>query len=189
MQGAVIVLHRTKRTENVTTVRERRVLVGPGEGARLPVLDIIHKVTVRDSGGSLVIDEWVLPPEETIPPHTHAREDECSFVLEGELTCYVGGRVVTAPEGSYVVKPRGVPHAFYNAGFGDVRVMEILTPGGSFEGYFDEYEAIVSGSLDEDGRREARADLGWRYGISWHDGLVPEVEALFGVRQEDGSGR
>src|SRR5215213_988908 len=26
------------------------------------------------------------PPGMMIPPHTHAREDECSFVLEGELT-------------------------------------------------------------------------------------------------------
>ena len=166
------------------TVSERRVLVGPGEGPRLPALDIVHKVTAKDSGGSLVIDEWGLPPGETIPPHTHANEDECSFVLEGELTCYVGGRVVVAQTGSYVVKPHGVPHAFYNANPETVRVMEILTPGGSFEGYFDEYEGIVSGALDEDGRREARAELGGRYGISWHDGLVPEVEALFGVGQE-----
>ena len=131
----------------------------------------------------------MLLPWQTIARHTHAKEDECSFVLDGELTCYVGGRVVVAPEGSYVVKPRGVPHAFYNAGLGDVRVMEILTPGGSFEGYFDEYEGIVSGALDEDGRRRARTDLGGRYGISWHDGLVPEVEASFGIRQEDDSGR
>ena len=171
------------------TVKRKRVLVGAGEGAHLPALGIVHKVTAGDSGGSVVIDEWVLPPGEMIPPHTHAREDECSFILEGELTCYVGGGVVVAPKGSYVVKPRGVPHAFYNAGFGDVRVMEILTPGGSFEGYFDEYEEIVSGSLDEDGRREARTELGGRYGISWHDGLVPEVEAGFGIRREDGSGR
>ena len=171
------------------TVSERRVIVCPGAGSRLPALDIVHKVTAGDSGGTLVIDEWGLSPGQTIPPHTHVNEDECSFVLGGELTCYVGGRVAVAPKGSYVVKPRGVPHAFYNAGPGDVRVMEILTPGGSFEGYFDEYEEIVSGVLDEDGRRSARADLGGRYGISWHDGLVPEVEASFGIRQEGDFGR
>ncbi len=50
------------------TVKERRVLVGPGEGSRLPILDIVHKVTAGDSGGSLVIDEWVLHPGKTIPP-------------------------------------------------------------------------------------------------------------------------
>ena len=61
------------------------------------------------------------------------------------------------PAGSYVVKPRGVPHAFYNAGTETVRVMEILTPGRSFEGYFDEYEEIV-GSRDE--RRGAQEGAG-----------------------------
>jgi len=170
------------------TVDQEKVLVGPDEGARLPALDIVHKVTARDSGGSLVVDEWGLPPGQTIPPHTHANEDECSFVLQGELTCYVGGRVVVAAKNSYVVKPRGVAHAFHNAGSEAVRVMEILTPGRSFEGYFDAYEEIVSGALDEDGRREARALLGERYGITWHDELLPEVEARFGIRQDDGSG-
>jgi quercetin dioxygenase-like cupin family protein len=57
---------------------------------------------------------------------------------------YVGGEVMLVQEGSYFIKPRGVPHAFFNAGPGTVRVMEILTPGGEFEGYFDEYEEIVS---------------------------------------------
>jgi quercetin dioxygenase-like cupin family protein len=62
-----------------------------------------------------------------IPPHTHTREDECSFVLEGEMMCYVAGEVVLAQKGSYVIKPRGVPHTFYNTGAETVRVMEILT--------------------------------------------------------------
>jgi len=73
------------------------VLIGPDEGAYLPVLAITHKVTVWASGGSLVIDEWGLPPGQMIPPRTHTREEECSYVLEGELTCYVGGEVVLAP--------------------------------------------------------------------------------------------
>ena len=33
------------------------------------------------------------------------------------MKCYVDGEVVLA-EGSYVLKPRGVPHAFYNTGAG-----------------------------------------------------------------------
>jgi quercetin dioxygenase-like cupin family protein len=57
---------------------------------------------------------------------------------------------VLAQEGSYVVKPRGVPHAFFNAGPGTVRVMEILTPGGEFEGCFDEYEEIVSQEMSSE---------------------------------------
>jgi quercetin dioxygenase-like cupin family protein len=99
---------------------------------------------------------------------------QCNFVLEGELTCDVGGEIVVAPAGSYVLKPRDVPHALYNAGTVPVRVLEILTPGG-FESYFDAYEEIASRTLDEEEHRRARAELGERYGVIWHDERIPEV--------------
>jgi len=162
---------------------ESNILIGPGEGTYLPVLDITHKVTAPASGGSLKIEEWSLPSGAMIPPHTHAREDECSFVLEGDLTCYVGGEIVLAPQGSYVIKPQGVPHAFYNAGTRKVRVMEILTPGNSFEGYFDAYEGIVSRQTSAEEQCKQRAGLGERYGITWHDEMIQEVEKLFGVKR------
>ena len=160
---------------------ETNIFIGPNEGVHLPALDITHKVLTAASGGSLVIDEWGLPPGGMIPPHTHTSEDECSYVLEGELTCYVGGEVVLASKGSYVVKPRGIPHAFYNASTGLVRVMEILTPGETFEGYFDEYEALASRSISDSEHKKARSELGKRYGITWHDDMIPEVQASFGI--------
>ena len=73
------------------------------------------------------------------------------------MMCYVGDAVVLAQEGSYVIKPRGVTHAFYNSGAGTVRIMEILTPGGEFEGYFDEYEEIVPQEMSGEEHRRARA--------------------------------
>ena len=158
-----------------------KIFIGPGEGAHLPVLDIVHKITAEDSGGSLTIEEWGLPPGQMIPPHTHACEDEYSFVLEGELTCYVGGEVVLAPTGSYVLKPRNVPHAFYNAGAETVLVMEILTPGDAFEGYFDENEEVVSQNMSHEEHQKARAELGERYGITWHDERIPEVKERLGI--------
>ena len=103
------------------SVAKSKIYVAPDDGPHLPILDIVHKVTAEASGGSLLIEEWALPPGEMIPPHTHAREDECSYVLQGELTCYVGGELVLAPQRSYIVKPRGMPHAFYNAGAETVR--------------------------------------------------------------------
>jgi quercetin dioxygenase-like cupin family protein len=162
------------------SIEENKILIGPDDGDKLPLLDIVHKVTAEESGGSLTIEEWGLPPGQMIPPHTHTREDECNFVLEGELTCDVGGEIVVAPVGSYVLKPRNVPHALYNAGTGPVRVLEILTPGG-FESYFDEYEELVSRTLDEEEHRRARAELGGRYGVIWHDERIPEVRARFGI--------
>jgi quercetin dioxygenase-like cupin family protein len=83
------------------------IFIGPDDGAYLPALDITHKVTVENlSSGAFTTIEASLPPGAMIPPHTHTREDECNFVLEGELTLDVGGEIVIAPVGSFVVKLR-----------------------------------------------------------------------------------
>ena len=163
---------------------ENKIFTAPGEGVHLPVLAIVHKVTADRSGGSLTVEEWGLPPGMMIPPHTHTREDECNFVLRGELTCDVGGELVVAPAGSYVLKPKGVPHALCNTGTEPVWVVEILTPGG-FEAYFDEYEEIASklasGEINNDEHLSARAELGERYGVTWHDERIPDARARFGI--------
>lgn len=41
--------------------------------------------------------------------------DEVSYVLEGAVTAQVGDRVIEAPAGSLVYKPRGIRHTFWNA--------------------------------------------------------------------------
>jgi quercetin dioxygenase-like cupin family protein len=137
-------------------------------------------VTAEDLGGTFTIMEVSLPPGAMIPPHTHTREDECNFVLEGELTFDIEGEIVVASAGSFVVKPRGVYHAFCNTGTGPNRHLEIQTPG-EFETYYDEYEQIVESAMSEDERRKARVELGERYGVSWHDELIPEIRACFGI--------
>jgi quercetin dioxygenase-like cupin family protein len=166
------------------SAEHKEIFIGPGEGASLPILDIVHKVRAQSFDGGLSIVEWGLPPGVMIPPHTHSREDECSLVLAGELTCDVGGEIGLAPTGSYVVKPRGVYHAFCNTGTERVWIMDVHTPGG-FEGFYDEYEQIASKlaseEIDEEAHRKARAELGERYGIVWHEELVSEVRARFGL--------
>ena len=60
-------------------------------------MDITHKVTSESFGGAFTSIEERLLPGKMIPPHTHTREDECNFVLEGELTFDGGGEIVVAP--------------------------------------------------------------------------------------------
>ncbi len=159
---------------------EKKYLIGPDEGAHLPVLDVTHKVTVENFGGALTIIEASIPPGDMIPPHTHTREDECNFVLEGELAVDVGGEIVVATAGSFVLKPRGVYHALCNTGTEPVRFLEFHIPG-EFETYYDEYEQIVESAMSEEERRKARVELGERYGVTWRDELIPEVRARFGI--------
>jgi uncharacterized cupin superfamily protein len=93
-----------------------------------------------------------------IPPHTHSHEDECSYVLEGHRTFDVGGSVVTVGPGSYVVKPRGVFHAFWNATDEPARVMEIHAPG-AFEAFYGELAQILSGQIAPEQQGAAIGEL------------------------------
>jgi quercetin dioxygenase-like cupin family protein len=172
--------HFGKEPKSFMSAEHKKFFIGPGEGARLPILDITHKVTTESFGGAFTITEVGFPPGAMVPPHTHTREDECAFVLEGELTFDIGGEIVVAPAGSFVVKPRGIYHAFCNTGTEPNRHLEIHAPGG-FENYYDEYEQIVESAMSEDERHKARAELGERYGVSWHDELIPQVRARFGL--------
>jgi mannose-6-phosphate isomerase-like protein (cupin superfamily) len=108
---------------------KQKVLIGPDEGAHLPILDITHKVTAGSYDGAFTSIEARIPPGDMIPPH--AREDECAFVLEGELTFDLGGQIVVALASSFVLKPRGVYHSFCNTGTEVARVLEFHTPGRS----------------------------------------------------------
>jgi hypothetical protein len=41
--------------------------------------------------------------------HIHHREDEAWYVLDGQMTFYVGDEVLTAGSGSFVYAPKGIP--------------------------------------------------------------------------------
>ena len=133
----------------VAAKENKKILIGPDDGAHLPIVGITHKVTAKSFGGAFTSIEARLAPGEMIPPHTHTREDECAFVLEGELTFDVGGQIAVAQAGSFVLKPRGIYHAFGNTGTEVAHVLEFHTPGG-FESYYDEYERIVQGAMEEE---------------------------------------
>jgi quercetin dioxygenase-like cupin family protein len=156
-------------------------LVRPADGHPVPTLGMVHKVEPDGYGGALFIAEGTIPPGMAIFPHTHTREDECALVLAGELMYEIGDAVFAAPAGSYVRKPRGIAHAFWNAGSAPARVMEIHTPGG-MAGFYDELgELFATPGLDE-GERRARWDaLAGRYGLINHWERVPGFLARHGL--------
>ena len=111
------------------------------EPARAPGL--VHRVSAELLGGTTSIHEGLIAPGELIPPHTHANEDQCLYVVSGALHLEIGGEFIEAPAGSYVIKPRGLPHAFWNPGSTPALVLEITSPGG-FEPYYQEMAAVTS---------------------------------------------
>jgi quercetin dioxygenase-like cupin family protein len=51
-------------------------------------------------------------PRGATPMHVHHTEDECAFILEGELTLVLEDKRIDAHPGDFVFAPKGVPHAF-----------------------------------------------------------------------------
>jgi mannose-6-phosphate isomerase-like protein (cupin superfamily) len=60
--------------------------------------------------------------------HVHDREDECFYVLDGELSIRCGGEAFDAAAASFVFLPRGRPHRFWAAGT-PARLLLIAVPG------------------------------------------------------------
>jgi hypothetical protein len=70
------------------------------------------------------------------PMHVHHREDEWFYVTEGELTFWVGGRIVHAPAGSFVFGPRDIPHTFIVSS--ELARFLLVTEPGGFENFMRE---------------------------------------------------
>ena len=46
------------------------------------------------------------------PAHTHQREDESYYILEGAIRFWVGDKVIDAKAGDFIHLPKGIPHKF-----------------------------------------------------------------------------
>jgi len=103
----------------------------------------------EQTGGSFGLVEHDLPARQLgSPVHTHADEDEYSYVVSGTLSAQVGDEVIEAGPGEVVAKPRGIPHAFWNAGDEPVVFVELITPGGFEEYFFDLAEPFNAQDLE-----------------------------------------
>jgi quercetin dioxygenase-like cupin family protein len=90
------------------------IALGPGEGESLWFLGILAtiKSSAETTDGAVAVIEHLAPQGAGSPLHRHTREDEWFYVLEGELTLWVGGETIVAPAGSFVFGPKGIPHTF-----------------------------------------------------------------------------
>jgi mannose-6-phosphate isomerase-like protein (cupin superfamily) len=132
--------------------------------ADLPGLKNRYLIESSDTDGRFALIEHRIPPRTlAAPTHTHEREDEYSYVLSGRMGAQIGDVVVDAGPGELVVKPRGIPHAFWNSGDEETVLLEVISPGG-FASYFDEISPILSGDGPPD--FEKLAQIQQRYALT-----------------------
>jgi quercetin dioxygenase-like cupin family protein len=90
------------------------IALGANEGESLWFLGshVLIKASAETTAGRVAVIEHLSPRGSGSPLHVHHREDEWFYVIEGELTFWVGGQVIDAPAGSFVYGPRDIPHTF-----------------------------------------------------------------------------
>jgi quercetin dioxygenase-like cupin family protein len=160
-----------------------RVVLSPEEGETvwLRKLGIRFMIGGEQSGGTFALVEHPIGPRALAAPmHTHEREDEYTYVLEGEVGFQIGEEVLVAKPGDLVFKPRDVPHAFWNATDEPARALEIISPAG-FERYFAELAPLFppanEGPLDQ----EAISAVREKYGLEMDMGSVPVLAERHGL--------
>lgn len=120
----------------------------PASGSTLTVLGITHiyKAMGKHTAGSFSLWEAVIPPGVGAPPHTHDREDEAFYVLEGELLMEFEG--APAPRrlgpGGFFFGARRRRHAFRNVGAQLARALVLTTPSCGLDEMFAELEAATA---------------------------------------------
>jgi mannose-6-phosphate isomerase-like protein (cupin superfamily) len=167
--------------KGVVMVEEGRLVVAAGEGEVVlrGGFGVVGKVSGAETGGAFSVVEHPLEPGVLgAPPHTHTNEDETSFVIEGEIGVLLGEEEFRVGAGSYVLKPHGVPHAFWNPGTEPARILEIISPAG-FERYFGELAGVLSTDRPPDLGRIS--EVAGRYGLTFHMERVPELLERHGL--------
>ena len=70
------------------------------------------KIGRADTNGQYGLLEIVVPAGIGSPWHVHPEEDEWFYVLDGQLTFYVGDTRLELTAGGFAFGPKGVPHTF-----------------------------------------------------------------------------
>ncbi len=137
-------------------------------GARLDISRLENEANVA-------IVEHTLPAHTLAAPlHRHSREDELSYVLEGEMTVLADGELTTVPAGESVVKGRDVWHTFWNAGDEPLRFLEIIAPG-TFSEFFEEVSRVYPFDPTDEEALTHFEELCARYGFEADLESVPRL--------------
>jgi mannose-6-phosphate isomerase-like protein (cupin superfamily) len=103
----------------------------PGEGEAWWWVGLLAtiKATKEQTGGRYTLVEILAPDGYGSVLHVHHQEDEGFWILEGEMTFYVGEQTIKARPGSFLFGPKDVPHAF-TVDSGPAKLLFVLSPAG-----------------------------------------------------------
>jgi quercetin dioxygenase-like cupin family protein len=116
-------------TDHATTVAPIALQAGEGEALWFLGQLATIKASSGATAGRVAVIELRAPRGTGSPLHVHHHEDEWFYVIDGELTFWVGGQVIPAPAGAFVYGPRDIPHTF-TVSSTEARFLLVTEPGG-----------------------------------------------------------
>ena len=154
-----------------------------GEVVMQGPLGVITKVPGIATNGVMSIVEHPVAGRLLVPPHVHQDHDEWSYVLEGRIGARVGDDEFIADAGSYILKPRHIPHVFWNPDDAPARILEIITPSGLEEMFARFGELGARGELTPETMASTAAEYGSTMSADW----VPDLIARYGLTMMGGA--
>jgi len=113
---------------------------------------------------SIGVFELTVPPGSNVPPpHSHSRNEECVYVLDGRLRYMVGSTSRDLGPGECMHTPKGTVHAFSNPFTSVARALIVQSPDIG-EQYFREIASVVNASSPPD--NVALVAVMARYGLT-----------------------
>jgi quercetin dioxygenase-like cupin family protein len=100
-----------------------------------------------ETDGAFALIEEVAPAGDQPPLHVHHDCDEAFYVIEGEVTLWIGDETHVLRPGDAMFAPRGIPHTL-RAGPEGARKLVASTPA-SFEDFVRAVAAVGMPSPDE----------------------------------------
>jgi quercetin dioxygenase-like cupin family protein len=109
------------------------------DGRAVAVVGDVYRflATGEETNGKYTLWEAIVPPGGGPPPHVHSREEEGFYVLEGEITLWVGEKQLVATAGTFANMPVGTPHSFKNQSSLTARMLISVAPTGLEHMFFE----------------------------------------------------
>ncbi len=147
-------------------------------------LPTLMRSTGESTNGAFgLMEHWLMPPGFASPYHTHHREDEAFYVLEGEVAFVCDGKWLKAGPGTYVFGPREIPHGFKVAGSAPARMLLLCAPGGFEHFVLEQATAITDPPAPPDMARLIA--LAAKFEIDIHGPLPEEPANIAGAQRSD----
>jgi mannose-6-phosphate isomerase-like protein (cupin superfamily) len=166
---------------SMTTIERIAIQPHEGDSVDLGSLGVAWKIEGFESEGRFSVVEHPIPPRTLAAAlHFHHNEDEYSYVVQGTLGGLLGEHVVEAQAGSWVFKPRGEWHTFWNAGNTPCRIIELISPAG-FENYFRDVAEVFAQAAGNPPDLERFAEVNERYDLEMDFESIPRLCERFSL--------